>query len=145
MVIYMRPTETHEIEAWLGNDHGLTGEQVEELRQISDDIYSRYCTPADGDDDPEMTEADLARASQDERDAALQTAYRLLLGDEAVIAELARDRSIARSAETRATAGLRQAALMVIEPGTRRDRSEAAFARRVGVDRMTMRKWLGKQ
>lgn len=140
----MKPSETYEIEAWLGDDHGLTDEQVEELRQISDDIYARYCTPADGVDDPEMVEADLAQASEEERDAALQTAYRLLLGDEKVIAELARERTVARREEARAAAGLRQAALMVIEPGTRHDRSEAAFARRVGVDRMTMRKWLGK-
>lgn len=140
----MRPTQTYEMEAWLGDDHGLTDEQVEQLCQISDEIYARYCTPADNVDDPEMVEADLAQASQDERDVALQTAYRLLLGDEKVIAELARDRAQARSEEARAAAGLRQAALMVIEPGTRHDRSEAAFARRVGVDRMTMRKWLGK-
>lgn len=140
----MKPTQTYEMEAWLGDDHGLTDDQVEQLRQISDDIYARYCTPADGVDDPEMVEADLAQASEDEREAALQAAYRLLLGDEKVIADLARDRAIARKEEARASAGLRQAALMVIEPGTRGDRSEAAFARRAGVDRMTMRKWLGK-
>lgn len=140
----MKPSQTHEIEAWLGDDHGLTDEQVEELRQISDDIYAHYCTPDDDVDDPEMVEADLAQASQDERDVALQTAYRLLLGEEAVIAELTHQRTVARIEEARAAAGLRQAALMIVEPGTRGDRSEAAFARRVGVDRMTMRKWLGK-
>ncbi|GHH57648.1 hypothetical protein [Lentzea cavernae] len=140
----MKPLQTYKMEAWLGDDHGLTDDQVEQLRQISDEIYARYCTPDPDGDDPEMEEADLAQASQEERDVALQTAYRLLLGDEGVIAELTRDRAAARREEARAAAGLRQAALMVIEPGTRHDRSEAAFARRVGVDRMTMRKWLGK-
>lgn len=141
----MKPTQTHEIEAWLGNDHGLTDDQVEELRQIADDIYARYCTPDEDADDPEVVEADLAQASEAERQVALQTAYRLLRGDEKVVAELARELAIARQEEARAKAGLQQAALMMIEPGTRGERSEAAFSRRVGVDRMTMRKWLGKQ
>lgn len=141
----MKRTETYEIEAWLGDDHGLTDDQVEELRQISDDIYARYCTPDEDVDDPEMVEADLALASEGEREVALRTAYRLLRGDERVVIDLARELAIARLEEARAKAGLQQAALMVIEPGTRGERSEAAFSRRVGVDRMTMRKWLGKQ
>lgn len=141
----MKPTQTYEIEAWLGDDHGLTDDQVEELRQISDDIYARYCTPKKGVADPEMVEADLAQASQDERDTALQTAYRLLVGDDKVVAELARKFAIARQEVACAKAGLQQAALMVIEPGTRGEHSESAFGRRAGVDRMTVRKWLGKQ
>lgn len=138
-------TQQHEIEAWLGDDHGLTDDQVEELRRISEDIYARYCTPDTDVDDPEMVEADLAQATEDEREAALTTAYRLLLGDEDVIDERAGELAEARRVDARAKAALQQAALMAIEPGTRGDRSEAAFGRRAGVDRMTVRKWLGKQ
>jgi len=144
-VVYMKPSQTYEIEAWLGDDHGLTDDQVEQLRQISDDIYARYCTPAAGVDDPEMVEADLAQATEDQRESALQTAYRLLSGDAAVVGELSRELAIARQADARARAGLRQAALMVIEPGTRGPDSEAAFARRAGLDRMAVRNWLGKR
>jgi hypothetical protein len=137
-------TQMHEIEAWLGDDHGLTADQVEELRRISEDIYARYCTPEADVDDPEMVEADLAQATEDEREAALTTAYRLLTGDEDVVDEQAGELADARRADARAKAALQQAALMTVEPGTRGERSEAAFGRRVGVDRMTVRKWLGK-
>ena len=71
----------HGIEAWLGDDHGLTDEQVERLRVISGEIYDRYCTPDPDVADPEMVEADLAQATEEERDAALTAAYRALLGD----------------------------------------------------------------
>lgn len=141
----MKRTQTYEIEAWLGDNHGLTDDRVEELRRISDDIYARYCTPDDDVDDPEIVEADLAQASEAEREAALQTAYRLLSGDTTVVDELGRELAIARQADACARAGLRQAALMVIEPGTRGSNSEAAFSRRAGLDRMAVRNWLGKR
>lgn len=135
-------TQRHEIEAWLGDDHGLTDDQVDELARISDEIYERYCAPDDDVDDPEMVEADLAQASQDERDDALTTAYQLLLGEPNVTSKLASDLVRARQATNRALAGLRQAARMTVAPAG--DDTEAGFARLAGVDRMTVRKWLGK-
>jgi hypothetical protein len=139
-------TQTNEIEAWLGDDHGLTDDQVEQLRRIAEDIYARYCTPDPGVDDPGMVEADLAQASEDERQAALAVAYRLLAGED-VVSELARDLADARAAVRKAMAGLWQAALMTVDVGERgrkHPHSENAFAQRVGVDRATVRKWLGK-
>lgn len=140
-------TQTHEIEAWLGDDHGLTDEQVEELRRVAEDIYARYCTPDPDVDDPEMVEADLAQATEDERDAALRVAYEVLTGHTDVVDRLARELSAARAALSATMAGLRQAALMTVDVGQRgrkHPHSENAFATRAGVDRATVRKWLGK-
>lgn len=118
--------QTHEIEAWLGDDHGLTDEQVDDLAQAAEDIHQRY---PDRDDD-------------DEREAALIVAYRLLVENkDAVIDALADDLTRARVAESRALAGIRQAAIdNDVNGGT-----EAGFARRSGVDRMAVRGWLGKR
>lgn len=140
-------TEIHEMEAWLGDDHGLTDEQVAELARIADDITARYCTPEPGVDDPEEVRADLLATTAEERDAALTAAYRLLAGDTAVVAELARELAAAATLEARAKAGLRQAATMLVEPtrpGHRNPRSEEWFANLAGVTRLTVRKWLGK-
>lgn len=119
-------TELHEdVERWLKSAHGLAAQQAEQLAR---DVADRY----------------LGFDEVPARQAALDAGCRLLLGDEAVVAELAAELAKARAADLHARAGLQQAALMIVEPGTRGDRSEAAFARRAGVDRMTMRKWLGK-
>ncbi|MFJ6559934.1 hypothetical protein ACIQMV_08635 [Streptomyces sp. NPDC091412] len=118
--------QMHELEAWLGDDHGLTGEQLAELLAQADEIQERYPDPD----------------NQPERDAALSTAYRILLVQDEVIGELAQQRADARAAELQALAGLRQAALMLISTGSR---TEAGFAKQVGVDRMTVRNWLGKR
>lgn len=118
--------QRHELEAWLGDDHGLNEDQITELLQHAEDIANRYPDPDD----------------QAQRDAALATAYRLMTGDEKVIEELAEARVAARAAEVNALAGLRQAAHMLIPDGSR---SEAGFARQVGVDRQAIRKWLGKK
>src|SRR5690349_17531118 len=126
-------TQTHEIEAWLGDDHGLTGDQVEELRQAAEDIYARYCTPDPDVDDPEMVAADLAQATETERDAALRVAYEVLAGQADVVDRLARQLSAARAAESEAKAGLRQAAIMTVDVGERgrkHSNSENAFAQR---------------
>lgn len=117
--------QIHELEAWLGDDHGLDDVQLAELLAHADEIEERY---PDADD-------------QAERDAALSTAYRILLVQDEVIGELAQQRADARAAELQALAGLRQAALMLIPTESR---TEAGFAKQVGVDRMTVRKWLGK-
>lgn len=144
----MTSTQTYEIEAWLGDDHDLTDQQVEQLRQIAEEIYARYCTPDPDVDDPEMVEADLAQATETEREAALRVAYEVLAGSTDVVDRLARDLAAARAAESEAKAGLWQAALMTVDVGDRgrkHPNSENAFAQRAGVDRATVRKWLGKK
>lgn len=121
-------TQLHEIEAWLGDDHGLTAAQVEELRRTADDIDARW----PGADD------------RGEHEAAMIVAYRLLVEDpETVVAELAGARVRAQDAEARALAGLQQAAVSLIEDGGRGIRSQSGYAARAGVDRMTVRDWLG--
>ncbi|MCT2547367.1 hypothetical protein [Streptomyces atratus] len=116
--------QRYELEAWLGDDHGLTDDQIDELLVQADDIDSRS-----GDD-------------QDEAREALTAAYRLLReGADAVVADLAQRRAAARAAELDALAGLQQAAITLIGRG---DATESGFARQAGVDRMTVRKWLGK-
>lgn len=119
--------QQYELEAWLGDDHGLTGEQLTELLDQANEIEERY---PDEDD-------------QAERDAALTAAYRLMSGEQgAVIDELAKQLTTARAVEARALAGLGQAARILIPAG---EMSEAGFANKAGVDRMTVRKWLGKR
>lgn len=118
--------QRYELEAWLGEDDGLDEEQIDELLRHADDIQERYPDPD----------------HQAEREVALSTAYRLLRLEEEVITELSQERSDARAAESRALAGLRQAAIMLIPNGSR---TEAGFARQVGVDRMAVRNWLGKR
>lgn len=122
----MRATQRHDIEAWLGDDHGLTGEQVGKLQHTADDIAAHW---------PDEDE-------RDEREAALTVAYRLMAGDDGVVEELGQVLADARTAELRALAGLQQAAVTLVPAG--RD-TEAGFGRRGGVDRMTVRKWLGKR
>jgi hypothetical protein len=119
-------TQRHEIEAWLGDDHRLTDQQIDELVGTADDIAIRYPDPDD----------------RDEREAALTVAYRLLTGDTAVVDELARELSNARQTQVRALAGLRQATLDLVPTGRE---TEAGIARRAGVDRMAVRGWLGKR
>lgn len=116
--------QRYELEAWLGNDHGLTSGQIDELLAHADDIASRYPEPDD----------------QAERDAALSAAYRLLSGEDDVVETLAEQRVAAKATEAHALAGLRQLAVMQ----TRAGESEAGFAKRAHVDRMAVRRWLGK-
>lgn len=116
--------QRYELEAWLGDDHGLSNEQIAELLGHADEIADRYPDP---DDKPE-------------RDAALSAAYRMLIGERNVIEQLATERAAAKAAEACALAGLRQLAIMQSRAGE----SESGFARRANVDRMAVRKWLGK-
>lgn len=120
-------TARHELLAWLG-DHALTNEQVNELLDIANQIDTRY---------PGADE-------QPERDAALATAYQLMSDQEPgyVLSGLAGDLLDARQGEANALAAIRQAAYQLVPTGRQ---SEAAFARSVGVDRMAVRKWLGKR
>lgn len=125
-------TQQHEIKAWLGANHGLNADQVDQLRQISDEINERHPDPDD----------------QAEREAALTVAYRLLRGEEGVVEELAATRTRAKIDAAAALAGLQQAALMTVEwnasPNRHNPNGESAFARRAGVDRMLVRRWGGK-
>jgi hypothetical protein len=118
--------QRYELEAWLGDDHGLDGDEFNELLAEADEINERY---PDEDD-------------QAERDAALTVAYRLMTEPvEDVLADSGTQRSDARAAESAASAGLQQAARTLVPGGKL---SEAGFARAAKVDRMTVRKWLGK-
>ena len=116
-------TQTHEILAWLGDDHHLTPAQVSELTATATAIEARY--PDD----------------QDRREVALTVAYRLMVGEAGVVEELAAALLAARLAEARALAGLRQAAVSLVPA----QETQAGFARRAGVDRMAVRGWLGQR
>ena len=119
-------TQRYEIEAWLGDDHGLDAAGITDLTHAADDIAARY---------PEEDDAD-------KREAALTVAYRLMAGDEGVVDELAAELAAARLVQVKALAGLRQAALDLIPEGRA---TEFGFARHAGVDRMAVRGWLGKR
>jgi hypothetical protein len=116
-----------ELEAWLGDNHGLDEDQLAELLDDANEIETRY---PDADDQPE-------------RDAALSAAYRLKIEPiEDVLADYGKQRSDARAAASAASAALQQAARTVVADGKL---SEAGFARVADVDRMSVRKWRGKQ
>ncbi|MFD9249583.1 hypothetical protein [Streptomyces bottropensis] len=116
-----------ELEAWLGDNHGLNEDELIELLDDANEIEGRY---PDADDQPE-------------RDAALSAAYRLKTEPiEDVLADYGKQRIDARAAASAASAALQQAARTVI---TDDKLSEAGFARVSRVDRMAVRKWLGKQ
>lgn len=118
--------QRHEIEAWLGDDHGLTDEQIDELTTAAEDIAERYPDPDD----------------QEDRDAALFAAYQLMARpQEDVLAEMAGRLEQGRTMERRALAGMRQAAIMLVPS----EQSESGLARKLGVDRMAVRGWLGKR
>ncbi|WP_405924840.1 hypothetical protein [Streptomyces sp. NBC_00035] len=119
--------QRYELTAWLGDDHGLDEDQLAELLQQADEIEERYADPDD----------------QPERDAALSAAYRLMTEPvEEVLADYGKQRSDARAAASAASAALQQAARTVVADGKL---SEAGFSRMASVDRMSVRKWLGKQ
>jgi hypothetical protein len=119
--------QLYELEAWLGNDHGLDDDQIAELLRTAGDIEEQY---PDEDD-------------RDDREAALTAAYRLMVeAPEDLIAELASERVNARAAERKALVALRQIGVTRINNG---DATEAGFAQQAGVDRMAVRRWLGKR
>ncbi|MFD5577286.1 hypothetical protein [Streptomyces pseudogriseolus] len=119
--------QRYELEAWLGDDHGLDEQQLGDLLDEANEIQERYPDPDD----------------QAERDAALATAYRLKTEPaEQVVAEYGQKLTAARAAVAVASAGLQQAAQTAIAKG---DFTEAGFARAGGVDRMTVRKWTQDQ
>src|SRR5690606_40214736 len=75
--------QPYELEAWLGDNHGLTDEQLATLLDAAGEIQERYPKPDD----------------QEERDAALAVAYRILLGQDEVLEELAKQLAEARRSE----------------------------------------------
>jgi hypothetical protein len=125
--------QRYEIEAWLGDDHGLSAEQVDQLAAAAAEIGRRYPDPDDA----------------DEREAALTVAYRLMVEDhDGLLAELGAELLRARLAESRVLAGIRQCAVTLVQGNGRGARglaSEAGFARAAGVDRMAVRSWLDKR
>lgn len=125
-------TQRHEIEAWLGDEPGLTDEQIDQLAAVADEIGARY---PDGDDDRE-------------RESAITVAYRLMVEDQgAVVGELADTLLRARQTEQEALAGIQQAAHTLVRVEDRSARgleSQAGFAYAAGVDRMAVRTWLGQ-
>lgn len=119
--------QRYELEAWLGDGHGLDKDQITELLRTADEIEEQY---PDEDD-------------RDDREAAITAAYRLMIeAPEDLVAELAAERTAARIAERKALVGLRQIGVTRINNG---DATEAGFAHQAGVDRMAVRKWLGKR
>jgi hypothetical protein len=140
-------TQRYEIEAWLGDDHGLTDDQITDLMQASDDIEARYLTVNPDSDDPEQEREDQLQATQEERDAALLAAYKLITDEQAtVVRELRAKRLTARREETEALAALRQAAVTLVDPqagkGARGLSTYAGFAAASGVHVSVVRGWV---
>jgi hypothetical protein len=119
---YDELAERRGVLAWLGEDHGFTGEQVERLVAESAVIAARY---------PDVDDTD-------EREAALSAAARYLHGDLDVTSAGAQLWQ-ARTAAARALAGARQVARMRALDGA----AKATTAREAGIDRMTLLKDLG--
>lgn len=119
------------MEAWLGEDHGLTTEQVAQLTATAREIAARYPDPDD----------------QDERDAALIAAHRLMVEDpRVVVKDVAAELTKARIAEIRALASARQCAVtLIVDDSSRGIESAAGFAREMGMSRPSVREWLGKR
>jgi hypothetical protein len=111
--------------AWLGPAaDDLTPDQIDRLHREAQRIYSRYPDP----DDQEL------------RDAALSAAVQWLLGD--ITLERAREELVsARIAAARASAAAQQVAVMAHGDGMPESRAAAA----AGIDRMTLRRALGKR
>jgi hypothetical protein len=115
---------TTEMTAWLGPAaDDMTPEQLDRFARIWDDVDERY-------PDEDHT---------DRRDAALSAAVQYLLGG-TTIDQAGHTLAAARAAESRASAASQQMALMAVADGI----PEAQAARRAGIDRMWLRKLLGK-
>lgn len=118
-------TQRHEIEAWPGPAMDqLTTDQVDRVQAAADQIAERH---------PHEDDADL-------REAALSATVQFLLGETSVEEAGSRLAAI-RAAQREAYAVAMQVAAMAVEAGT----PEAIVARQLGVDRMTVRKALGKR
>lgn len=117
--------ERYELEAWLGPAlDDLTSEQVDRLMAESDRIDARY-----PDADHEI-----------ERQTALGAAVGYLLGD-TTADDAARGLANARREQDLALATSRQIAAMLVDDKVLSERDAAPA---VGIDRMTLRDYLGK-
>lgn len=117
---------SHPLADWLGPAlDELSDEQLEQLTAESKRINARY--PDDDQDDLDL------------RDAALSAAVQMILG-ETTPDEVMHELTAARKAAWRASAAAQQVAVMLVAA----DVSEVEAARRVGIDRNTLRSALGK-
>ncbi|MFC3454021.1 hypothetical protein [Amycolatopsis speibonae] len=117
-----------ELESYLGDfANDITSEQKDTLMRISDELDEKYPQGEDFDE------------YQDEREEAFSTAVQYVMGD-LDVDSVGRNLMAARfeMAKTMAAAH----AMTLAAAG---DESEASLARKLGVDRMTVRKWLGKR
>lgn len=116
--------QTYELDAWLGDYvNDLTDEQRDRLEREAERINTRWPDPDD----------------QFLRDAALSAVFEVLAGDGCLTT--ARNRLVqARIAEAEASAAAQVIAAMAVDDGT----SEVQAAAEVGIDRMTLRRMLGK-
>ena len=119
------------MEAWLADGHDLTTEQVDQLAATAREIAARYPNSDD----------------QDKRDAALTAAYRLMVeAPGSVVKDLAVELALTRLTELRVLAAIRQCAVtLVVDDSSRGIESAGGFAREVGMDRSSVREWLGKR
>lgn len=110
--------------AWLGPAaDDLTDEQRERFEDEAERVLALY-------PDPDLSE---------DRETALSAVVQYLLGDETLDGVGAR-RSQAREAARQASIAARAMVALAVGDGM----AEAEVARRVQVDRMQVRKWLGK-
>ena len=115
----------HGLQTWLGPAYDeLDAEQLDRFARRATNIDTLYPDPDD----------------QDSRDAALSAVVQYLLGDTDP-EEAGRALRRARDAEMMAMAAAQQIATMAVEDGA----PVAPTARTIGVDRMTVLKWLGKR
>lgn len=115
---------TEAMTAWLGPAaEELTEDQLDRFERIWDEVDERY--PGEGDED-------IAAE-------VLSTAVQYLLA-EVTIDEAGAKRAATRTESLRASAAAQQIAIMAVEDGM----SEAEAARRAKIDRMWLRKRLGK-
>lgn len=125
--------QRYELDAWLGEDHSLDGQQIKDLLDTANAIESRYPDENDADD----------------REAALTAAYRLMVeSPEDVVTELGDVLLRARLAEARAKAALKQAARQLVRSDAVKGdgvHSAQGFAAAAGVDRQSVLAWLGKR
>lgn len=111
--------------AWLGDAADeMSPDQTARFARVWDEIGQRY---PDSDD-------------QDLREAVLSAAVQYLLGD-LTVDQAGQERSATLAAERRASAVAQQVAMMAVEDEV----PEAQAARRAGIDRMWLRKLLGKR
>lgn len=131
----MTKAKPHEVVAWLGDNHGLTAEQVAELVRVCDELAERYPKPGD----------------KEVREVARSVVLEALraVNPETAVAEGGESLVWARKGVREALVSLEALALLLVVPPSEENpkptgvQSQRGFADRAGVDRMTVLKWLG--